>query len=379
MSDASARRPATVSVRAGRHPDPSTGAIAEPITLSTTFLREPDGTYASGYMYSRERSPNRTALETALAALDGGVDAAAFASGLAATSAVLQSLGPGDHVICPREVYYGTKKLLAQVFARWGLEHTIVDTTDLDAVRAAVRPSTRLLWAETPSNPTVSVTDISGMATIAHAAGALFVVDNTWGTPFGQRVFDLGADMAMYSATKYHGGHSDVLSGALVTRAIGETWERIRMVQATMGAVPSAFDAWLVHRGIASMECRVQRHATNAAFVAHGLVGAPRVAAVHYPGLPHHPGHAIARRQMHHFGGMLSIQVEGGAAEALAVTGRVRLFTRATSLGGVESLIEHRHSIEGPDTPTPPNLLRLSIGLEDPQDLLDDLRLAIAG
>ena len=370
-------RPATIAVRAGRTPDPTTGAIAEPITLSTTFLREPDGTFTSGYIYSREKSPNRVGLEAALAALDGGVEAAAFSSGLAATSALFQALRPGDHVLCPREVYYGVKKLLSQVFGPWGLEHTIVDTTNLDAVRTAVRPNTRLVWAETPSNPTVSVSDLAALAEIAHGAGALFAVDNTWGTPFGQRVLELGADVAMYSTTKYHGGHSDVLSGALVARSRGEWWDRVRMLQATMGAVPSAFDAWLVHRGIASMEVRVERHCSNAEFVARGLEGHPGLEIVHYPGLERHPGHAIARRQMRRFGGMVSIQVKGGAAEALAVTGRVRLLTRATSLGGVESLIEHRHSIEGPESPTPPNLLRLSIGLEDPQDLLDDLRAAI--
>jgi cystathionine gamma-synthase len=377
MSIPASARPATIAVRAGRSPDPVTGAIAEPITLSTTFLREPDGTFQSGYIYSREKAPNRTALETALAALDGGEDAAAFSSGLAATSALLQALRPGDHVICPREVYYGVKKLLGQVFAPWGLTHSIVDTTNLDAVRAAVQPTTRLIWAESPSNPTVSVSDLAALAEIAHAAGALFAVDNTWGTPFGQRVLELGADVAMYSTTKYHGGHSDVLSGALVARSRGEWWDRVRMLQATMGAVPSAFDAWLVHRGIASMECRVQRHCSNAEFVARGLEGHPGLEAVHYPGLERHPGHAIARRQMRMFGGMASIQVKGGAAEALSVTGRVRLFTRATSLGGVESLIEHRHSIEGPESPTPPNLLRLSIGLEDAEDLLEDLRQAL--
>jgi cystathionine gamma-synthase len=377
MADLTSARPATLAVRAGRHPDPTTGAIAEPITLSTTFLREPDGSYRSGYIYSREKAPNRAALESALATLDGGAEAAAFASGLSATTAVLQALRPGDHVICPREVYYGTKKLLTQVFAPWGLEHTIVDTTRLDDVRAAIRPTTRLIWAETPSNPTVSITDITALAELARGAGAMLAVDNTWGTPFGQRVFELGADLAMYSTTKYHGGHSDVLSGALVVREVSAFWERVRMLQATMGAVPSAFDAWLVHRGIASMECRVQRHCANAEFVAQGLQGHARVEVVHYPALARHPGHAVARKQMRLFGGMLSIQVKGGATEALAVTGRVRLFTRATSLGGVESLIEHRHSIEGPESPTPPNLLRLSIGLEDPQDLLDDLREAL--
>lgn len=370
-------RPDTVAVHAGRRPDPSTGAIAEPIHLSTTFLRAADGSYPSGYVYSREKAPNRTALEEALAALDGAPDAAAFASGLAATNALLQSLQSGDHVICPREVYYGTRKLLAQVFDRWGLSYSSVDTTSLDAVRAAVTPRTRLLWAETPANPTLTVTDIAGMAGIAHAAGARLVVDNTWGTPLGQRVLKLGADLAMYSTTKYHGGHSDVLSGALVPRVADEWWARIRLIQATGGAVPSPFDAWLVHRGIASMACRFRQQCASAQQVAEFLSGHPTVEMAHYPSLPSHPGHAVASRQMRAFGGMVAVQVRGGAAEALAVAGRLQLFTRATSLGGVESLVEHRKSIEGPESPTPDNLLRLSIGLEDPQDLVDDLAQAL--
>ncbi len=367
-------RPDTIAVHAGRRPDPSTGAIAEPIHLSTTFLREPDGSFASGYIYSREKSPNRTNLEAALALMDGGADAAAFSSGLAATNAVLQTLRSGDHVICPKEVYYGTKKLLTQVFDRWGLTHTIVDTSNLDAVRAAVTPQTRLLWAETPSNPTLTVTDIAAMAEIARQANARLVVDNTWGTPMGQRVLDLGADIAMYSTTKYHGGHSDVLSGALVTRQADEWWAQIRLIQSTGGAVPSPFDAWLVHRGMASMVCRFRQQCASAQRVAEFLTTHDAVEAVHYPSLSSHPGHAIAARQMTLFGGMVAVQVRGGSAEALQLTGRVKLFTRATSLGGVESLIEHRKSVEGPESPTPDNLLRLSVGLEDADDLIDDLR-----
>ena len=371
-------RPATIAVRAGRQPDPATGAIAEPIHLSTTFLRHEDGSFPGGYIYSREKAPNRTSLETALAALDGGADAAAFSSGLASTTALFQALRPGDHVICAREVYYGTKKLLAQVFANWGLQHSIVDTTDVPAVRAAMQAATVLIWAETPSNPTVSVSDIEALAAVAHAGGARLAVDNTWGTPIGQRVLDAGADLAMYSTTKYFGGHSDVLSGALVTRQSDDLWGRIRMLQSTTGAVPSAFDAWLVHRGISSLACRFQQHCASAATVASGLEGHAGVEAVHYPGLASHPGHAIARKQMRLFGGMISIQVRGGAEDAMRVAARLRLFTRATSLGGTESLVEHRKSIEGPDSPTADNLLRLSIGLEDPEDLLDDLRHALA-
>lgn len=370
-------RSSTLAVHAGRAPDPSTGAIAEPIHLSTTFVREGDGTFRSGYVYSREKAPNRTALEVALAALDAGADAAAFSSGLAATMAVFQSLAPGDHVICPREVYYGTKKLLSAVFDRWGLRYTIVDTTSIDDVRRATTAATRVVWAETPSNPTLAISDIAALAEIAHGAGARLVVDNTWGTPIGQRVFEAGADLAMYSTTKYHGGHSDVLGGALVTRVADDFWERVRLLQSTGGAVPSPFDAWLLHRGIASMACRFRAQCASAHHLAQALEGHPRLHAVHYPGLESHAGHRVAQRQMQLFGGMLSIQVRGTAADALGVAARVRVFTRATSLGGVESLIEHRKSVEGPESPTPDNLLRMSVGLEDAEDLLADLTQAL--
>lgn len=372
-------RLSTLAVHAGRTPDPATGAIAEPITLSTTFLREPDGSFKSGYIYSRERTPNRTALESALAALDGGADAAAFSSGLAATSSMFQALKPGDHVICPREVYYGTKKLLGHVFAQWGLEHTIVDTSNLDLVRAATKSRTALVWIETPSNPTLTVSNIAGVAEIAHSVGARLVVDNTWGSPIGQRVFEHGADFAMYSTTKYHGGHSDVLSGALVARLADPLWAQIRLIQATTGNGCAPFDAWLVHRGMTSMACRFMQQSHSAAAIAEALEGHPKVERVHYPGLRSHPGHSVAAQQMKLFGGMLSIQTRGDQVASLAVAARLQLFTRATSLGGVESLVEHRKSIEGPDSPTPDNLLRLSVGLEDPADLIDDLRAALTG
>jgi cystathionine gamma-synthase len=370
-------RPSTLAVHAGRAPDPATGAIAEPIHLSTTFVREADGSFRSGYIYSREKAPNRMALEAALAALDGCADAAAFSSGLAATTAVLHALAPGDHVICPSEVYYGTRKLLTAVFDRWGLRYSIVDTTSVDDVRRAVTATTRVIWAETPSNPTLAITDIAALADIARSAGARLVVDNTWGTPIGQRVFDAGADLAMYSTTKYHGGHSDVLGGALVTRVADDYWASIRLLQTTAGSVPSPFDAWLLHRGIASMACRFRAQCDSAFRIAQALEGHPRLEAVHYPGLASHAGHATAARQMQLFGGMLSLRVRGSASDALGVAARVRLFTRATSLGGVESLIEHRKSVEGPDSPTPDNLLRLSVGLEDAEDLIDDLRQAL--
>jgi cystathionine gamma-synthase len=363
----------TVAVHSGRHPDPTTGAVAPPIHLSTTFLRAEDGGWPSGFKYSREQAPNRQSLEQALAALDGGAEAAAFSSGSAATSAVFQALSPGDHVLCPAAAYHGTHKLLGEVFARWGLDWSTADSTNLDEVRAAVTPRTALIWSESPSNPTLAVTDLAAMADIARQAGARLVVDNTWATPIGQQPIALGADLVMYSTTKYHGGHSDVLGGALVAAAADEFWERIRLIQSSMGAVAAPFDAWLVHRGLASMPCRVRQHAASAGAVADFLQSYDGVEAVHYPGLASHPQHGIARRQMRSFGGMVSVQVRGGAPEAMAVANRLRLFTRATSLGGVESLVEHRKSVEGPDSRTPDNLLRLSIGLEDPADLIDDL------
>jgi cystathionine gamma-synthase len=367
----------TLAVHAGRAPDPTTGAVAEPLHLSTTFTRPAGELAPHGYIYAREKAPNRSALEAALAALDGGADAAAFASGQAAVSAVLQALAPGDHVICPRAVYHGTRKLLDQLFAPWGLEFSVVDTTDPDEVRAALRPRTVLVWAETPSNPTLAITDIAALAEIAHAHGARLAVDNTWATAVAQRCIPLGADLVMYSTTKYYGGHSDTLGGALVTARADPLWERIRLVQSSVGAVASPFDCWIVHRGIASLPVRMRQHTHNAARVAEFLARHPRVEATHYPGLPNHPGHDVAARQMSLFSGMVSFQTMGGTREALEVARRLTLFTYATSLGGVESLVEHRKSVEGPDSPTPDNLLRLSVGLEDPADLVEDLRQAL--
>jgi cystathionine gamma-synthase len=291
--------------------------------------------------------------------------------------AVLQTLATGDHVIIPEDTYFGTRYLVFDMLARWGLQATAVDMTDLDQVRAAVRPNTRLIWVETPSNPLLKITDIAAVAEIAHAAGAICAVDNTWPSPLLQRPLALGADIAMHATTKYLGGHSDLLGGALVARTDDDLFTRIRTIQTTGGAVPSPFDCWLLLRSLSTLPYRMAAHCDHAQRVAGFLAAHPRVAAVHYPGLPSHPGYAVAARQMQGFGGMLSIQVVGGAAEAMAVAGRVQLFTRATSLGGVESLIEHRASVEGPGSPTPPNLLRISVGLEHPDDLIADLDQAL--
>lgn len=367
----------TLAVHAGHTVDPATGAVTPPIHLSTTFERDADGGYSRGYVYARSGNPNRAALETCLAALEGGAAAATFASGSAATAAVFQALAPGDHVIAPLDAYHGTIRLLREVFIPWGLAVTFVDMTDPDAVRRALRPTTRLVWVETPSNPLLKITDIAAVAEIAHVAGARCLCDNTWASPVLQRPLVLGADLVLHATTKYLGGHGDVLGGAVIAREVDAFFERVRLVQTTAGAVPSPFECWLTLRGIRTVPLRVRAQASAAMRVARFLADHPAVTAVHYPGLERHPGHEVAARQMAAFGGMLSFQVAGGRDAALAVAARVRLFTRATSLGGTESLIEHRASIEGPGTSTPDDLLRCSIGLEHPDDLIADLTAAL--
>ena len=367
----------TLAVHAGHHVDPSTGAVMPPIHLSTTFERNADGSYTSGYVYSRSDNPNRQALEEVLAALEGGTAALTFASGMAAVQAVFMALDAGAHVVIPDDVYFGTGALVADVFGRWGLTVTAVDMTDPANVAAAMRADTQLVWIESPSNPQLKIADIAAIAQIAHAGGARCAVDNTWPTPILQRPLALGADIVMHSTTKYLGGHSDLLGGAVIVRAQDAFYDRMHRVQTVGGAVPSPFDCWLLARSIRSLPYRMRGHCENARAVASFLAAHPRIERVNYPGLPDHPGHAIAARQMSDFGGMLSIQVRGDAADALALTGRLRLFIRATSLGGVESLVEHRKSVEGPQSPTPDNLLRLSIGLEHPDDLIADLAQAL--
>ncbi|MCC6454977.1 MAG: aminotransferase class V-fold PLP-dependent enzyme [Caldilineaceae bacterium] len=367
----------TVAVHAGREVDLGTGAVMPPIHLSTTFERQPGGGYTDGFVYTRSDNPNRRSLESCLAQLEGGAVAAAFGSGQAATLSVFQALAAGDHLIIPDDVYFGTRTLALDILARWGLQVSVVDMTQLDEVRAALQSNTRLIWVETPSNPLLKITDIEAVAEMAHAAGAICAVDNTWPSPLGQRPLQLGADLVMHSTTKYLGGHSDLLGGAVVARAEDDYFARIRTHQTIGGAVPSPFDCWLLLRSIRTLPYRMRGHSEGAMRVAEYLADHPRIAAVHYPGLPTHPGHEIAARQMLSYGGMLSIQVEGGMEEAIAMAARVRLFTRATSLGGVESLIEHRASVEGPLSKTPANLLRVSVGLEHPNDLIADLAQAL--
>ncbi len=357
-----------------------TGSVANAIYPSTTFKRETDGSYASGFIYTRDDNPNRQLLEQALAGLEGGRRAFAFASGMAAISAVLQSLKTGDHVLVPDDAYYSVHAAVKEVFARWGLEHTLVDMTDLDAVVSAIRPNTALIWLESPSNPLLKVSDIRALAKLAHSHQALCVVDNTWCTPVLQKPLELGADAVMYSTTKYFGGHSDCLSGALVLgeRAPVELTDRIKKIQKLSGAVPAPFDCWLITRGIKTMKLRLMQQSSNAQQLARYLVQHPNIEAVHFPGLKSHPQHATGQHQMPAgSGAMLSVQIGMNQAEAMAVTGRLKLFTAATSLGGVESLIEHRKSIEGVDSLTPENLLRLSVGIEHVDDLIADWEQAL--
>ena len=367
----------TLAVHAGHSPDRATSAVTPAIHLSTTYERAADGSLPHGFMYSRYSNPNRDALEQCLATLEGGTAAAAFGSGQAATTSVFQALKPGDHVVVTEDAYFGTLKLARTLFEGWGLAFSLVDARDPAAVEAAIRPETKLLWLETPSNPLLAITDLRSVAAIAKRRGVPVAVDNTWSTPLLQRPLELGCDLVMHSTTKYLGGHSDTLGGAIVGRADDELFTRIRMIQATAGAVPSPFESWLVLRGIRTLPYRLRGHCAHAQAVAEFLVSHPAVEAVHYPGLKTHPGHAIAASQMDGFGGMLSVRVRGGATDALRVAARVELITRATSLGGPESLVEHRFSVEGAGSRAPENLLRLSIGLEHPDDIIADLAQAL--
>jgi cystathionine gamma-synthase len=366
----------TVAVRAGHGIDPATGAVSPPIYLSTTFERNADGSYPHEYVYGRSANPTRRGLEEALAELEGGKGAATFGSGMGAASAILQALTPGDHVVAPANVYHGITKVLRDVFIPWGLEVSFVDMTNIDEVSRAAKTRTKLFWVETPSNPQLKITDIARVAEIAHGAGAVCACDNSW-APIVQCPLQLGADFVHHSTTKYLGGHCDVTGGAVIWREENEIATRVRDIQSTGGAVPSPFDCWLVHRGMQTLPLRMRAHSESALKVANWLTKHPRVEKVHYPGVTSHPGYEIAARQMDGFSGMLSFEVQGGRDAALGVTAKTEVFIRATSLGGTESLIEHRASISGEDPRTPQGLLRLSIGLEHPDDLIEDLAQAL--
>jgi len=371
--------PATIAAQALGWTDASTGAVVLPVHTATTFLRDPDNQYRRGRSYGRADNPTYDQAQAVLTALEGGTASLLFSSGMAAAAAVFQCLARDSHVVAPRVMYWGLRSWLRNFSEAWGLAVEFVDTTSLDVLRRAVRPGhTRVLWIETPANPLWSVTDIAGAADIAHAAGALLEVDSTAATPILTRPLALGADLVMHSATKYLNGHSDVIAGALTTAREDASWERLCSARSSDGAILGSFEAYLLLRGMRTLFPRVERACRSAQQIAEALSRNPRVLDVLYPGLARHPGHGVAARQMNGgFGGMLSIRVRGGAEAAIAAAARVEVWKRATSLGGVESLIEHRASVEGADSPAPADLLRLSVGIEDPQDLIVDLESAL--
>ncbi|CAL9448360.1 cystathionine gamma-synthase [Streptomyces althioticus] len=372
----------TLAIHAGNTADPLTGAVVPPIYQVSTYKQDGVGGLRGGYEYSRSANPTRTALEENLAALEGGRRGLAFASGLAAEDCLLRTLlAPGDHVVIPNDAYGGTFRLFAKVVARWGVEWSVADTSDPAAVRAAITPKTKVIWVETPSNPLLGITDIAAVAQVARDAGARLVVDNTFATPYLQQPLALGADVVVHSLTKYMGGHSDVVGGALVT-ADAELGEELAFHQNAMGAVAGPFDSWLVLRGTKTLSVRMDRHSENATRVADMLTRHPRVTSVLYPGLPDHPGHEVAAKQMRSFGGMISFRVEGGEQAAVEVCDRAKVFTLGESLGGVESLIEHpgrmtHASVAGSQLEVPADLVRLSVGIENVDDLLEDLQQAL--
>jgi cystathionine gamma-synthase len=373
----------TRAITAGQAFDPTTGSVVPPVYLTTTFVQDGIGGFRNGYEYSRGGNPTRDSLQVLLASLEGGLTAFSFASGLAAEDTLLRAIvTPGDHVLMGNDVYGGTHRLVNRAFVPWGVELSTADFSDLDAVRAAIRPGvTRVLWVETPSNPLMKITDIAALAALGHEAGAIVVVDNTFASPYLQQPLSLGADVVVHSTTKYLGGHSDVLGGALVVND-AELAEKVGFLQFAVGAVSGPMDAWLTVRGIKTLAVRLDRHSSNAQTIAEALVGHPKVDAVYYPGLPDHPGHELAARQMKAFGGMISLAIAGGGAQARKFAESTRLFQLAESLGGVESLMcypsEMTHaSVRGTALEVPDNVVRLSVGIESVSDLLDDVNQAL--
>ncbi|WP_457252790.1 cystathionine gamma-synthase [Pedococcus sp. P5_B7] len=380
----------TRAIHAGQEPDAGTGAVITPIFQVSTYKQDGIGGFRGGYEYSRSANPTRTALEECFAALEGGARGFAFSSGLAGQDTVLRALlAPGDHVVVPSDAYGGTYRLFNKVLTTWGVDHTIAPMGDLDAVRAAIRPgSTKILWVETPTNPLLGIADIAALAELAHTAGALLVVDNTFASPYLQQPLALGADIVTHSTTKYCGGHSDVVGGAVVVGhditvpGFEDAVDRVAFHQNSMGAVAGPMDAWLVLRGLKTLALRMEKHSDNAERVVEFLTAHPAVSAVHYPGLESHPGHEVAKRQMKRFGGMISFQVRAGEDVAVKVCGETQLWTLGESLGGVESLIEHparmtHASVAGTELEVPADLIRLSVGIEDVEDLIADLGQAL--
>ncbi|MDA3648155.1 cystathionine gamma-synthase [Saccharopolyspora indica] len=373
---------ATRAIHAGQEADPTTGSVIVPIHATSTYAQDGVGGMRGGYEYSRTGNPTRTALEQCLAELEGGRYGRAFASGMAATDAVLRAtLRPGDHLVIPDDAYGGTFRLIDKVLSGWGIEYTPAPVSDVDAVRAAIQPNTKLIWIETPTNPLLNIADIAALAQVSREAGTKLVVDNTFASPFLQQPLELGANVVVHSTTKYLGGHSDVVGGAVIT-SDDELAEQIAFLQNGAGAVPGPFDAFLTLRGAKTLAIRMERHSANAERIVAALAGHPKVAKVLYPGLPEHPGHEVAAKQMRHFGGMISFLHADGEEAALQVCARTRLFTLAESLGGVESLIEHpgrmtHASTAGSMLQVPAELVRLSVGIEDADDLVEDILQAL--
>ena len=370
----------TRAVHAGRIEDQTSGSVVNPVYLSTTFERGPEGEIApKGFVYSRMANPNRSALEKVLAELENGHEAFAFSSGMAAVNAVFQTvLKPGDHLLVPDDNYHGVTHLLKSHYPDWQISFDAVDMADIQMLEAAIRPNTKMILTETPSNPLLKITDLSAVALLAQKRGILTACDNTWATPYLTRPLEHGIDIVIHSTTKYFGGHSDIIGGAVIIGKNESLVAKIRNHQSIAGAVPSPFDSWLLVRSIATLPLRMQRQCESALKIAEELVQNPKIEKVFYPGLASHPNHAVAKAQMRNgFGGMLSVLVRGGQPEALKVASRLKIFSHATSLGGVESLIEHRLSAEGVNAKSPANLLRISIGIEDSKDLIRDLMQAV--
>ena len=368
----------TIAIKSTENNFNNSEPVSTPIYLSTTYKRNKDGSYNNDFIYSRDNNPNRSIIENSIAILEKGKHAFAFSSGMAAISAVFQSLKTGDHIILPDDIYYAIKKLMDQVFEPWGLTYDLVNMCDLEAIKNSVKHNTSLIWVESPSNPQLKISDISAIANIAHKNNMICAVDNTWATPVLQNPLTLGADIVMHSSTKYFGGHSDVIGGCIIVND-HKLAEKIKAIQLLSGAVPSPFDCWLIARGIQTLHLRVMKQTENALKLAQFLENHPEIEEVNYPGLKSHAQYLIANKQLKNgFGAMLSVLIKGSEKETLEISTLLKYFTTATSLGGVESLVEHRKSVEGENSPTPANLLRISVGIEHIDDLIADWENALS-